>query len=912
MPTDPRLRRLLEEVLDSGASPEDATRECPELLSPLLTKLREFRAVEAQVEALFPDSSASGGAVPAPVTAEAELPRIPGYDIESLLGRGGMGVVYKGRHLKLNRPVAIKMLLAGTCATAIERERFLREAEAAARLQHPNIVPVYDVGDHAGRLYFTMEYVEGGTLANQLAGVPQPPQQAAELLATLADAVHAAHERGIVHRDLKPSNVLLTAAGIPKVNDFGLARLIEGTAPLTLSGAPMGTPSYMSPEQARGESTALGPTVDIYALGAILYELLTGRPPFRAESPSATLQQVIFQEAVPPTRLNASVPRDLETICLKCLQKDPRRRYARAADLRDDLRQFLRNEPIAARPVSRPERILRWTRRNPVGAALLATAAGLVAVTAAFGMKEIALAAERRLERAQWKERLQFVLQLQQQGRFPEARTILGRVPDGGAGDLRRDIQSAIADLDIAEKLEQIRTSRGRFQQGGGIDYDESSRRYATIFREAGLGTFEEDPADVAPRVKGSTVNAALIAALDDWAACALPEPRAWILGVARQADPDAWRDRVRDQAQWADVAGLQKLADDADVRRQPVTIMVAMGTRWRRLGGDPTGFLKRVHQVHPDDFWLNFELGVLLGAKDCSAAIGYDRAAVALRPDASAAHYNLAFSLWGAGQPADGILHFQRTLELEPDHTWGHLHLGQLLFESGRLDEAFSHFQRVIKLEPGSTEAKVRLREIQLRRGHADEAAASWAKALDSATSASAECDGYAELCLILKREDEYRRVCEKLLTRFGSTNNPRECEWVSRACLLAPPSAEHLQQSAALIDRALAADKTTYNAWLYPYFLFAKGLAEYRSGRFERALAICEGEAAGVLGPAPKFVAALAHHRLGNVDAARQALAKANEGFDWKGDPVRQREGWMYIILRREALEQIGSLEK
>ena len=328
--------------------------------------------------ALFPESGVSPESNREATLTTGELPQIPGYEIESVLGRGGMGVVYKGRHLQLNRPVAIKMLLAGTCATAAERERFLREAEAAARLQHPNIVQVYDVGDHEGRLYFTMEFVDGGTLAEELAGVPQAPRKAAELLATLSDAVRVAHEGRIIHRDLKPSNILLTADGTPKISDFGLARQLEGAAGLTLTGAPMGTPSYMSPEQARGDSHALGPYVDIYALGALLYELLTGRPPFRAESSSATLQQVISQEPVSPTRLNASVPRDLETICLKCLQKDPARRYAGAADLRDDVRRFLRNEPIVARPISLLERTLRWTRRNPAGAALLLTAVGLV------------------------------------------------------------------------------------------------------------------------------------------------------------------------------------------------------------------------------------------------------------------------------------------------------------------------------------------------------------------------------------------------------------------------------------------------------------------------------------------------------------------------------------------------------
>lgn len=912
MPTDPRLQRLLEEVLDSGASPEEVTRACPDLLAPLLAKLRHVRAVEAQVAAFFPDSSVSGGDSPAPVPPPTELPRIAGYDVESLLGRGGMGIVYKGRHLKLNRPVAIKMLLAGTCATAIERQRFLREAEAAARLQHPHIVQVYDVGDHAGRLYFTMEFVEGGTLAEQLAGVPQPSRQAAELLATLADAVEAAHEQRIVHRDLKPSNVLMTVGGTPKVNDFGLARLMEGATQLTVSGTPMGTPSYMSPEQARGESSGLGPPVDIYALGAILYELLTGRPPFRAESTSATLQQVISQEPVPPTQLNASVPRDLETICLKALRKDPRRRYASAAELQDDLRQFLRNERIAARPVSRPARLLQWVRHNPLSTSLLLVAVGAVIAATSFGARQLVLAAERRLERAQWQERLQFVLQLEREGRFHEARAILDRIPQEGFEELRQEIDATLEDLNVVEKLQNVRMARARFLQSGGFNYEESSRRYQTIFREAHLGTFRDDPAVVAGRLKPSPVAPALIAALDDWAVCAQDELRGWILGVVRLADPDPWRDRVRNPDQWTDIAAIEKLAAEAQVRQQPVAVMVALVERWRRLGGNPGEFLLRLYRVHPDDFWLNFDLAAHSGAKDYAGGVSYGRAAVALRPEASGARYNLALPLWGAGKIDEGIEHLERTLELDPGHSWAHLRLGQLFIAKDRLDEALAHFQRAAELEPDLLETRTRIREVFLLQGRSDEAMASWAKALDSEVPTTGECNGYAELCLILGRDEEYHRVCEKLLSRFRAVTDPRECEWLGRACLLNPPTADHLQKSIALIDRALATDKATYPNWLYPYFLFARGLAEYRSGQYEKALAICEGEAAAILGPAPKLIAALAHHRLGHEEAARQALAKAEASYDWTGDPVRKRDGWMYFILRREAQALIGQDKK
>src|SRR3954452_17852887 len=216
--------------------------------------------------------------------AGADLPLIPGYDVEALLGRGGMGVVYKARHRRLNRLVAVKMLITGAHAGPNERARFQREAEAVARLRHANIVQIYDVGDHEGCPYFTMELLEGGSLAQTLAGTPQPARQAAALLTTLAEAVQAAHRAGIVHRDLKPANILLTADGTLKVADFGLARPFEGEPSLTLSGARVGTPSYMAPEQARGQARAIGPAADVYSLGAILYETLTGRPPFRAET----------------------------------------------------------------------------------------------------------------------------------------------------------------------------------------------------------------------------------------------------------------------------------------------------------------------------------------------------------------------------------------------------------------------------------------------------------------------------------------------------------------------------------------------------------------------------------------------------------------------------------------------------
>jgi formylglycine-generating enzyme required for sulfatase activity len=316
---------------------------------------------------------------------------VPDYEILGELGRGGMGVVYQARQLGLNRVVALKMILAGGLAGPRERMRFRAEAEAVARLQHPNIVQIYEVGEHQGLPFFSLEFCDGGSLAERLQGTPLPPGDAARLIEVLARAMHAAHQEKIIHRDLKPANVLLRR--IPggagprsgfraqdfeaKVTDFGLAKRLD-EAGQTQTGAVLGTPSYMAPEQAGSKGKEVGPAVDVYALGAILYELLTGRPPFRAATPLDTLLLVMTNDPVAVRRLQPKTPRDLETICLKCLHKEPGRRYASGLALAEDLRRFQAGEPIQARPGGTVERTVKWVKRRPAVAALLA--ALLVAV----------------------------------------------------------------------------------------------------------------------------------------------------------------------------------------------------------------------------------------------------------------------------------------------------------------------------------------------------------------------------------------------------------------------------------------------------------------------------------------------------------------------------------------------------
>jgi serine/threonine protein kinase len=345
---------------------------------------------------------------PAPAAIDSEPPAVPGFEILGKLGWGGMGVVYRARQVALQRTVALKMVQNGVHADPKGLARFRAEAAVIARLQHPNIVQVYEVGEAAGRPYFVLEFVAGGSLAQHIRGTPQPVRPTAQLVETLARAVHAAHGNGVIHRDLKPANILLVPTGqgsasgpedtqnadalaaecgvlnaIPKITDFGVAKCFaadgeaQGLRSPTVTGELLGTPQYMAPEQAATPHQLVGPAADVYALGAILYELLVGRPPFTGETPLETVLQVLHTEPVPVSSLQPKVPRDLETICLKCLRKEPGKRYGSALELAEDIQRFLRDEPIRARPVTAVEKLWRWVRRHPLPAGLLA--AGLLA-----------------------------------------------------------------------------------------------------------------------------------------------------------------------------------------------------------------------------------------------------------------------------------------------------------------------------------------------------------------------------------------------------------------------------------------------------------------------------------------------------------------------------------------------------
>lgn len=362
-----RLAALLEQLLQSQRAGEVISIEhAAEAHPDLATDLRELWGAAALAEefgSVHKPGSGEGKAVGRPgFSLPADALRGQGmgdYELLEELGRGGMGVVYRARQKSLGRVVALKMVLRGPTATQADLVRFRGEAESAARLRHPHIVPVFEVGEHDGLPFFSMQYVEGSSLAQRLAEGPLPGKEAARLLAPVARAIAEAHRQGVLHRDLKPSNVLIDVEGRPYVSDFGLAKQISPTVPseadpthfggVTQTGAILGTPGYMSPEQAAGSRGELGPATDIHSLGAILYAMLTGRPPFQAPSPIETVLMVLEQDPVPPRLLNPRADRDLEMIALKCLQKPVELRYRQASDLADDLEAYLANEPIAAR-----------------------------------------------------------------------------------------------------------------------------------------------------------------------------------------------------------------------------------------------------------------------------------------------------------------------------------------------------------------------------------------------------------------------------------------------------------------------------------------------------------------------------------------------------------------------------------
>jgi serine/threonine-protein kinase len=525
---------------------------------------------------------------------------------------------------------------------------------------------------------------------------------------------------------------------------------------------------------------------------------------------------------------------------------------------------------------------------------------------------------------------------------FRESRELLGqarqRLEPAGQDDLRQQLDRAWADLDLAERLDAARLRAATYVEGK-FDSAGAERLYAAAFAEAGLGQEGDDVEAVAVRVKASAVRQALVAALDDWAVCAGARVRpAWLLRVARQADPDpgGWRDRARDPVAWGDPAALAELARAAPVAGPSVPLLLAVGQRLQLSGGDAPAFLRRVQREHPADFWANLALGNALKYRGSGEAIGYYRVALAIRPEAAVGYYNLGEVLRFQNWVDEAIDYYQRAIRLDPANFWAHLncgsllaergstdealdhfgqaarldprnvsahfHLGNVLRDQGRLDEALDHFRQAIALDPNDAAPQNGLRGVLMRQGRSEEVWRAWQKALEADPPEHEAWFGYAELCLLLGRDEEYRRTCRAMLARFGGSWDPFLAERVGRASLLLPPPEDELRKAVALIDRAVAPGPPEHDR-ARPFFLFAHGLAEYRQGRLDSAIALMTGDASRVLQPAPRLVLAMAQHRKGQKEEARQSLAAAVLAFDWRATRADNRDAWICHVLRREA---------
>ncbi len=932
-----RIQELVERILGSDLTPEEAAGDNTEVLNAVRERLRRYRQVDAEIEALFPSKwDALASSV---IAREPYLPKIPGYEIQSIIGHGGMGIVYKAMHLRLDRFVAIKMLIAGPFAGPRERGRFVREAKSIAALRHPNIVQIYDVGDVEERGYYTMEYCEGGTLAQKLEGKLLGPSEAARHICTLAQAIEMAHAIGIIHRDLKPGNVLLTADGGLKISDFGLARRSAAEPSITLDGARVGTPGYMSPEQVSGSAGTLSSAVDIYALGAILYEMLTGRPPFLGKNPAETQQRILLEDPVPPARVNPGVPRDLDTICLKCLQKDPQRRYNTAHELAADLRRFERHEPIAARPVGSIERTYKWVRRHPALAATLATIL-LVLVGIIWGGAWLTTQHAKLTHAVEMD--LAEVASLQKQARWSAARASLdrstARLNGGGPEALRQRIAQASRDLDLVMKLDKIRMNRltGELL----VAYrQEASRRYTDAFRDAQLGTFRDQPADVASRVLASPVRLALVAALDDWALCpSEKQQQDWVLAAARAANTadQNWASRIYQPNVWNDPEALRRIADVIPADTQPLPLLLSLGERQLIHDSDVSGFLRRVQAEYPADFWANFTLGNVLLLRSPVEARGYYRAALTARPDLAVAycavgdtyvfgssvddavHYyeksirldpnygrgycNLGLARQFQGRLDEAIDLYRKSIELDPNYVWSYYNFARISETRGNVDLALSAYQKALALDPGNTSVKQGIRSVLVRQGHGEDVLKQWRDDIAKDPDEFNEWWGYAELALFLGKESDYREVRRGLLHQFGSTTDPMIAEKVGRACLMLPGSEEEMRSAAALTNISFSASATLDDEYA-PYFSFAQALADYRLGHMDKAAINLHQSNEKILWPCLPLLRAMIQYRQGDEEGAKKTLAYAIDAYNWAPAQADTRDAWLAHILRREA---------
>ncbi len=730
------------------------------------------------------------------------------------VGRGGMGVVYEAEQISLGRRVALKVLPFAATMDPRQLQRFHNEARAAASLDHPHIVHVHAVGCERAVHFYAMQYIEGQTLAaliadlRQAAGRPARPEQpptaphtpgqpepgapaadtapratastergpldqahyrrVAELGVQAAEALDHAHALGVVHRDVKPANLLLDGRGGLWVTDFGLAH-IQSDARLTMTGDLVGTLRYMSPEQALAKRVVVDHRTDVYSLGATLYELLTLEPAFAGNDRQELLRQIAFEEPARPRRLSKAIPAELETVVLKAMEKNPAERYATAGELAEDLRRFLADKPIRARPAGVARRLRKWGRRHRAGvtAAIVGLVLTLTGVAGSVGWavrdQEARRSATARAVAALHEESASW----QASRRVPEAlsaaRRANGLLTGVDADEaLRQRARARLADLELLERLENIRLEKMTEAKDGGFDDKGADDLYGQTFRAAGLDVEALPVTEAAERIRRSTVAIELAAMLDQWAMLRRTVKReeelimgkedpSWrhLLRVARLADPDVWRTWLRKSLERRDWKALRAAARGEEAVHLPVATLLVLGLAIteqktsdhltpRDALDQAEALLRKAQRRHPNDFWLNYWLSVV-AISACSPhkppqweeSIRFATAAVALRPESPRAHMWLAFLLRAKGQLDEAIAEHREAIRLKKDYSWAHHDLACTLDAKGRLDEAIAAYREAIRLKNDCPATHQNLVSCLARNGRLNEAVAAYREAI-------------------------------------------------------------------------------------------------------------------------------------------------------------------------------------